>query len=116
METSTDDVIFEMAEVTSLLAVKNPDWECLHSFFLQQAQSLEHNGWKKRNGMTQHDKILKHMRTAGSISVREAMNDYSIHKLATRISELRSAGHSIEHKVQHHPVTGQKYYRYSLAV
>jgi len=115
MEISTDDEIFEMAEMTALIAVKNPAWEELHHFFNTQAQSLEHNGWKKRNGMTQHDKILNHMRTAGSISVREAMSDYSIHKLATRISELRSAGHNIEHKVQYHPVTGQKYYRYNLA-
>lgn len=111
----SDDSIFEMSELMSLVATKNPDWIALHNYFDSLAKNLEHSGWKKRNGMTQHQKILTHIKKAGSISVREAMDDYSIHKLATRISELRSQGHAITHKVQFHPVTGQKYYRYSMA-
>ena len=114
LDQSTDDEIFNWAERTALWAVNNPEWMELHTYFNDLAASLEHSGWKKRNGMTQHDKILKHMHKAGSISVREAMNDYSIHKLATRISELKALGHKISHSIHYHPITKQKYYRYSL--
>lgn len=64
--------------------------------------------------MTQNDKILKHLRKAGSITVREAMVEYSISSLTKRISELREAGHNIQSEVKAHPVTGQQYTRYHL--
>lgn len=115
MEISTDDPIFEMAEITALIAVRNPAWEELHHFFNTQAQSLESNGWKKRNGMTQQDKVIKHLKKAGSITVREAIVEYSIQSLTKTISNLREAGHDIVSNVKYHPVTGQKYVRYTLA-
>lgn len=64
--------------------------------------------------MTQHDKIMKHLRKAGSITVREATVEYSIASLTKRIQELREMGHDIVSTVKFHPITGQKYVRYSL--
>lgn len=64
--------------------------------------------------MTQHDKIMKHLRKAGSITVREALVEYSIASLTKRVHELREQGHDIVSTVKFHPITGQKYVRYSL--
>lgn len=64
--------------------------------------------------MTQHDKILKHLRKAGSITVREAIVEYSIQSLTKRIAELRASGHAIMSDVRSHPITGQQYTRYTL--
>ena len=64
--------------------------------------------------MTQNQVILKHLRKAGSITVREALVEYSVASLTKRIQELREAGHEIVSNVKFHPVTGQKYVRYTL--
>lgn len=64
--------------------------------------------------MTQHMKILKHLRKAGSITVREALIEYSIQSLTKRISELRQDGFNIAGTVKTHPVTKQTYTRYTL--
>lgn len=45
--------------------------------------------------MTQCEKILAHMRSRGSITSMEAMQEYGIMRLASRISELREAGFAI---------------------
>jgi len=45
--------------------------------------------------MTQHELILAHMDTYGSITPMDAFMDYGITKLATRVSELRRQGVSI---------------------
>ena len=45
--------------------------------------------------MTQCEKILTHMRSRGSITSMEAMQEYVIMRLASRISELREAGFAI---------------------
>jgi len=63
---------------------------------------------------TQHSNIMKHLRTAGSITVREAMIEYSISSLTKRIHELRGLGYDIESVRKSHPVTGQRYTRYVL--
>lgn len=65
--------------------------------------------------MTQHDKIMRHLKKAGSITVREAIVEYSIQSLTKVISVLRTNGHKINSNVKYHPVTGQKYVRYTLA-
>lgn len=44
--------------------------------------------------MTQHDLILAHLDSYGSISPFEAFSEYGITKLATRISELKKLGHN----------------------
>jgi len=64
--------------------------------------------------MTQNTIILKHLKEAGSLTVREAIVEYSIQSLTKRIQELREAGHTIVSNVKFHPMTGQKYVRYTL--
>lgn len=112
--TNDHDVIFGRAEKLVLDAVDNPihipEYRAAHKL----AQSLEHNGWRNITGMTQHAKIMKHLKKAGSITVREALVEYSIASLTKRIHELRSGGHRIISEVKFHPVTQQKYVRYSL--
>lgn len=64
--------------------------------------------------MSQNLTILNHIRRAGSISQREALIDHGIQSLTKRISELRIAGYKIKTIHKKHPVTGQRYARYSL--
>lgn len=42
--------------------------------------------------MTQCEKILRHMEDYGSITSLEAMQEYSIMRLASRIADLRKIG------------------------
>lgn len=63
---------------------------------------------------TQHTNIMNHLRTTKGITVREAMIEYSISSLTKRIQELRELGHDIVSTHKTHPVTGQRYVRYSL--
>lgn len=64
---------------------------------------------------TQHKLILKHLETVGSITVREAMVEYSIPSLTKRISELRDLGYNIISVPKKHKVTKQRYVRYHMA-
>lgn len=48
--------------------------------------------------MTQCDKVIRHMRDYGSISSMEAMQEYGIMRLASRISDLRAQGYDIDVK------------------
>lgn len=59
--------------------------------------------------------VLRHIRRAGSITQREALVDHSVQSLTRRITELRDAGIPIKRELRHHPLTGQRYARYSLA-
>lgn len=112
----TNDEIFELAETYAVLAAQEPDvYTDVYTHWNTQAQKLEHKGWKTMKGKTQHDKIMQHLKKAGSITVREAMVEYSIQSLTKRIQELREMGHDIVSKVKFHPVTGQKYTRYTLS-
>jgi len=63
---------------------------------------------------TQHTNILNHLRTTKGITVREAMIEYHISSLTKRIHELRELGYDILSTVKRHPVTGQRYTRYTL--
>lgn len=114
--TDTHDDIFERAETLCLLATTHPSEEHTKAYLEAQkaAKALEHSGWKRTTGMTQNARILKHLQRAGSITVREAMVEYSIQSLTKRIQELREAGHNIVSNVRHHPMTQQKYVRYTL--
>jgi len=49
--------------------------------------------------MTQEKRILRHMKDFGTITSREAMFDYGIMRLASRISDLRRKGYSINSKM-----------------
>lgn len=46
--------------------------------------------------MTQNEKLLRHFDAYGSITSMEAFTEYGIMRLASRISELKAAGVSIE--------------------
>ncbi len=47
------------------------------------------------SGLTQCDRILRHFRDYGSITSLEAMKEYGIMRLASRISDLRRLGYAI---------------------
>lgn len=64
--------------------------------------------------MTQNQLIIEHMKRTGSITMREALIDYSIQSLTKRIQELRSLGWKIKSVAKTHPTTGQRYTRYTL--
>lgn len=109
-----DDAIFEMDELFTVLATRNPDWIGLHNFFEKLTAKLENKGRYKFMGKSQNSKLLAHFKKAGSITVREALVEYSIQSLTKRIQELRQEGHNIVSVPRRHPVTGQRYVRYFL--
>lgn len=45
--------------------------------------------------MTQCDRVLRHLRDVGSITSLEAIQEYGIMRLASRISDLRRQGYPI---------------------
>lgn len=45
--------------------------------------------------MTQNERILRHLREIGCITPMEAIGQYGITKLATRVSEMKRDGHPI---------------------
>lgn len=112
---SGHDLVFHMADTACVRSYSNKDWEAIHKHLLSLCQKLENNGWKKKNGMTQVQKILTHMQKNGSISKREAEIDYHIQNFAARMADLRAEGYRIVRTSKVHPTTGQKYSRYYLA-
>lgn len=50
--------------------------------------------------MTQNERILRHLRDYGSITQREATEEYGCQRLAARIGELRKAGYQINSKME----------------
>jgi len=46
--------------------------------------------------LTQNDRIMQHLREHGSITQLEAMQEYGIYRLASRISDLRKDGVKIK--------------------
>lgn len=48
---------------------------------------------------TQAERVLKYMKYFGSITQREAINDIGCMRLASRISELKAAGHKINRRM-----------------
>ena len=45
--------------------------------------------------MTQCEKIIRHLRDNGSISSLEAINEYGILRLASRVNDLKRRGYNI---------------------
>lgn len=62
-------------------------------------------------------KILRHLEKTGSITAREAMDDYNMSSatLARRINDLEEAGVSIQRVRKSHPIFGTKYTQYRIA-
>jgi hypothetical protein len=46
--------------------------------------------------MNQKQKVLRHLKEVGAITPLDAMQDYSIFRLASRICELKDEGHNIK--------------------
>ncbi|AAG02593.1 gp10 [Roseobacter phage SIO1] len=59
---------------------------------------------------TQHKNILKHLKTAKGLTVREALIEYSISSLTKRVHELRGLGYDIESVRKKHPCNRSKIY------
>jgi hypothetical protein len=59
--------------------------------------------------------VLAHLKRAGTITQREAIMDHSVQSLTRRITELRSAGYNVADEWKRHPITKQRYKRYTLA-
>ena len=68
------------------------------------------------NLLPQAQLVVQHMRRAGSISAREAMNDHGITSatLARRIVDIERAGFKISRSRKTHPITGKLYTRYAI--
>lgn len=49
--------------------------------------------------MTQSERILRHLRDYGTITSLEAMEEYGIMRLSSRISDLKKAGASIRREI-----------------
>ena len=49
--------------------------------------------------MTQNERILKHLKNHGSITSIEAITEYGIMRLASRVSDLKKAGYPITSEV-----------------
>lgn len=50
--------------------------------------------------ITQCDRILRHMKDYGSITSLEAVNEYGIMRLASRINDLRAEGIAIVSEIK----------------
>ena len=59
--------------------------------------------------------VLGHIELTGSITQREAILDHSIQSLTRRITELNDKGFPTVREDKNHPITGQRYAKYSLA-
>ena len=67
--------------------------------------------------MTQKERILRHLQSGETITGVEALREYGVGHLASRISELRTAGHNIVGATEAHTNKyGEKVYcvRYRL--
>lgn len=62
------------------------------------------------------DLIVNHLNITGSISIREAMDDFSMSggSLTKYISILKKNGFNIKRIFKKHPITGKRYARYFL--
>jgi hypothetical protein len=69
---------------------------------------------KDTTKMTKKRIILNHLMVTGTISIREAMDDYNMSggALTKCISELNRDGYKIDKIWYKHPITGQRYARY----
>ena len=50
-------------------------------------------------GMTQCDRIIRHLQDHGTITQRTALVEYGVMRLASRVCDLRRAGHDITMKL-----------------
>jgi hypothetical protein len=112
----SEDLLFHMCDVACVRAWEDEGWGPYHKRLLLMCNKLENPGRRKSTGMTREKKILNHLTKARSITIREAMDDYNMSggSLTKGISILRAMGYPIQRTFHAHPVTGQRYARYTL--
>jgi Helix-turn-helix domain len=110
----SEDLLFHISDVSCVRAWDDEGWGPVHRKLLTMCVAREHNGWKKRTGMTQTQLMLAHMLRTGSISQREAFLDYKVQAFTRRIADLRELGYKIVREYRKHPTTGQRYARYFI--
>ena len=54
------------------------------------------------NKLTQKERVLRHLKTFGRISPLEALQDYGIMRLASRISDLKKEGYEFKKAYKKH--------------
>lgn len=114
---STEDLLHDMADKACVRAWKDEGWGPIHKRLLTMCVSLESSGWKGKNGMAKIQIVMRHLKTTGTISIREAMDDYQISggHLTKLISQLRHDYEwNIGREFKKHPITGDRYARYTL--
>lgn len=110
----SEDLLFHMADKACLRASRDNSWDAIHKHLLKLCMKTENNGWKRKNGMRQIDKMLNHMRKNGSITQREAYIDYGVQSFHRRLTEIKDDGHKVSRVTKYHPTSGQSYSRYYL--
>lgn len=108
------DLLFHMTETSYVRASTDSGWEAIHQHLKKLTDKIENNGWKRKTGMTQNQKIIEHMLKNGSITQREAYIDYGVQNFSARLTNLKDEGYKIVRASKVHPTTGQKYSRYYL--
>jgi len=64
--------------------------------------------------LTQNQMVINHLKKFGTITPREAMDDYQITRLAARVDELKRVGWNIDTEMRKHQITGKRYAKYHL--
>ena len=82
-------------------------------FDIQSARSFAVSVLYRIGTASQNGKILLHLIKAGSISQLEALELYRVHRLASRINDLKNKGVALT-AVTLFDLTGVRYVRYSL--
>lgn len=104
-----------MAETACLRAWAEEGWGPYHQKLLTMCIKIENPGRRKYVNTSQYQ-IERHLDKAGSISIREAMDDYNVSggHLTKIICRLKERGMNIVTQFQKHPITGRRYARYFL--
>jgi hypothetical protein len=111
----SEDLLYHMADVACVRAWEDEGWGPYHKRLLTMCVKLDNPG-RRKVAVTNKTRILAHLTRTGSISIREAMLDYGISggSLSKYMSMLRLDGYPIVRHFHKHPITGQRYARYSL--
>ena len=110
----SEDLLFHMAETACVRAWEDEGWGPYHKRLLTMTVKIENNGWKRKTGMTQVQKIINHIKKHGSITQRDAYIDYGVQQFSARLVDIKDMGYNIKSERRTHPTTGQQYSRYSF--
>lgn len=113
----SEGLLFHMADTACVRAWEDEMWGPIHKKLLLMSTKREHPGFKRKYGtMTNFDVVLKHLNATGSISIREAMDDYQISggTLTKVISVMKRNGYNIDRVFYTHPINNRRYARYFL--